>query len=216
MSKFRELELDKRASQYILEKLKRGNAFADLLKTRDDLVAGPVSTYLPFDPGVGPLHSFDRYIFPESKVTAAIPRNAWIPSPDSDPALVSFLQTFLAQAEAHMIVEEYLLNSDDLDSGRIETRTASFRDEVYHLLTHDDGHAEDSIWQTIRRARTWQFLGAMTSLPKEMLPFREATIAKETLEILAERATSLVIGAYDGEGFLISPRRTVDVLALDR
>lgn len=198
--------LDSRAADYIRKKLKRGRSFARLLSVRDELVRGMTSTYVPSDARVA-VYSFEKGIFPESAVTSRTPRGTWIRKPNADTTLASLLIEFLARSEAHVVIfEEYILTANDLRSGGIETTTVTCGDEVYHVLVHDDVHDENAVKATIKRARSWQFLGAMSSVSSSSILSPGADIKEEVLQDLAKEATVLIVGAYDGESFLMSRR----------
>ena len=47
-------------------------------------------------------------------------------------------------------------------------------------------------------------IGVMTSLPEgHYLALEKKKITSEELKLLAERAEKIIVGAYDGEGYLI-------------
>jgi len=83
--------------------------------------------------------------------------------------------------------------------------TLIFEDEVYHFISHRDAEDEERILQTIRGASdVWLFYGVMTSFSKTGDAALEAgVIGREVLQTCAEKAERIIVGAYDGESYLI-------------
>jgi len=81
--------------------------------------------------------------------------------------------------------------------------------EIYHLLI-GAGHTNEKIKNTISWAESAiPLIGVLTSLPSEDHRFfTNSKLTSEIVEIIVERTEELVVGAYDGEGYLIWHRVT--------
>jgi hypothetical protein len=74
------------------------------------------------------------------------------------------------------------------------------------LLTEADLSAVSKIERTIRMARSWLFIGVMSGMT-EAISANEPSLSEDDLMSLAEEAEGIIVGAYDGEGFLLWTKR---------
>ncbi len=207
-----ELHLGPEAISYIQERLANGKTLARYLLQRPDLESGTVTTFLPSDVGKeaatqfkwgGKLRrdpaTFVYHTEPDGSTTR------WEPVPDTDPWLALLLQEFLrGTPEGICIFENSSALPRDPWLQSSDLQTLIFGDEVYHFVSHRDAENEKRILETIRGARSWLFYGVATSSPNPGDVSLEAgTIGREFLEVCAQRAEKIVVGAYDGESHLI-------------
>ncbi len=127
-----------------------------------------------------------------------------VPTPTMDPYLVEEIRAFLVGQERRIcIFEDALADSHDPCLARLNTKFITYLSEVYHVLFWHDADQE-RILQTVRRARSWLFIGAMTSLREgSCLDPSNMKLSEEELCALAEDAEGIIVGAYDGEGYLV-------------
>ncbi len=210
-----ELHLGPEAVNYIRDCLANGKTLARYLLERPDLESGTVTTFLPSDVSEEAATQFKwggklkrdpaTFVYrtePDGSTTR------WEPKPNTDPWLVSILQRFLrGRAERVCVFENELASPGDpwLSLPRWDIlQTAIFENEVYHLLSNRDAENEERILTTIKGANAWLFIGAMTSVSKASdLALEADTVDDEVLEMFAQRAEKIVVGAYDGESYLI-------------
>lgn len=89
------------------------------------------------------------------------------------------------------------------------------------MLDEKDAKDQEKIAKTMREANSdWRFVCLMSSLPgKERLARRGRSLTADDVRALAERAEKIVVGAYDGEGYLVwskNPRGRKDDLPPER
>lgn len=210
-----EINLGPEAISYIRDCLANGKTLATYLLERLDLENGSVTTFLPPDVSKEAASQFKwggkLYRDPETFVYHTEPDGSttrWEPVPNTDPWLVSILQEFLRGGTERVCVfeNEVALPGDPwLSLPRWDIlQTVIFGNEVYHLLSNRDAENEERILSTIRGARSWLFIGAMTSLSQASdLPLEAGRLDGEALKMFAQRAEKIVVGAYDGESYLI-------------
>lgn len=218
MNTYREIMFGSEAIKYIYECLKDGKTLSRYLLEKLDLKSGKVTTFLPAD-----ISDEEAKRFTEGKLKEPPPQThryitaengaklRMVPKLDMSFWLINVIQTFLnIEAKRCCIFEDANAQPNDPYLASIKTRFLIFNEEVYHFLLWKDLDAE-RILKTIRHAESWLFIGAMTSIPEESVFSHEAqkiTIASdELIRLLAERTEKIVVGAYDGEGYLIWSKR---------
>ena len=215
MNAYKEITLGPEAIEYIRKCLSDGNTLARYLLQKLNLDRGRVVTFLSSDVtaeaakqfttgGKLPMPPKSQWRYAEGE------RSKWrmVPIPDTDSCLVAIIEAFLNAEEKRVcIFEDDLSRPNDPILSRSVARLLTFKDEVYHFLSGRDVESS-KIRQTIRQAKSIPlFIGAMTSVPEESsfsYKARRITITSDKLlRILAERTEKIVVGAYDGEGYLI-------------
>jgi len=208
-----EFELGPAALEYMRERLGQGKTLAHYLLQRDDLPRGRITTCLPPSVPADEVEEFragyklkrDPATFryrkePDGSVTR------WEPKPNTDPWLASVVQWFLCGGlDRICIFENSMALPRDPWLQSCGLPTLIFGDEVYHGVSNRHAENEERILQTIRGASdVWLFYGVMTSLANTNGPSLEtATIDRDFLQVCAQRAEKVVVGAYDGESYLI-------------
>jgi hypothetical protein len=175
------------------------------------LEQGRITTYLPR--GVVP-HSLDDFAAGGKLPTP--PTSEWkgfqsrgetllmIPVPTTDSWLVAKIKEYLLEARDRVcILEDALKRPGDAVLGKLSTRYAIHDDEVYHLLFHEDAE-EQRILETLRAARSVPtFIGALSMWKGDPLEIKLGALSTSQIKILAANTQKLLVGAYDGEGYLI-------------
>jgi len=207
-----ELHLGPEAVSYIRDCLANGKTLARYLLQRPDLESGTVTTFLPSDVSEEAATQFKwggkLKRDPATFVYRTEPdgsRTRWEPVPNTDPWLISILQEFLRGGPERVCVFENSSAAPEhpwlLSSGM---QTLIFESEVYHFLSSRDLENEEKILTTIEGTKSWLFYGTMTSLSEPPdLPLEGGTVDDEVLKTFAQRAEKIVVGAYDGESYLI-------------
>lgn len=190
----KKFSVTQKAMPFFREYLGYGKTFSKLLLENHDLKQGDISIYFP--PEVV-LHDDFRYsvLYPlKNKL-----------SYDVDIFGVEFVQQFLSQGKNKICIFEDA-NAEPTDpylQRRPDLPWLGFKNEVYHIL---DSNRNDKklVNEVIRYAQSWLTIGALTSFPGGFeFQFSTHKIEENVLKILAQNTVSIILGAYDGEGYLI-------------
>jgi len=129
-----------------------------------------------------------------------------VPTPNTQPWLVSAVQEYMrGGARRICILQHSVAAPNEPWIAKSGLRPHIFENEVYFVLFNRDAESKEGIESTIRHTwDVWLFYGAMTSLPADSgLDPEGGTITRDVLEMLAQRTEKIVVGAYDGESYLI-------------
>jgi hypothetical protein len=198
---YREIELGAAGIAYIRECLEAGKTFARLLLQTHDLNMGKAVTKLPASVDDEAAKDFDS----GGKLPELYPRTTNLQAvPDSDFLMMPEINRFLSESSANIcILEDSLANPTDPFLQSVKTRYSAFQDEVYHLICQPDNNS-DTISKTLRQAHSWLTIGALTSAPEEMgVCAQLGELKLSSLTTLAQKAQEIIVGAYDGEGYVI-------------
>ena len=205
-------ELDRRAVDYVRHQLAGGRTLSGLLDRRIEREEGSIVTYLPEGLRESDLYELGDGILPDRHPGVQHPQvmmgdgTVWDATLKSnmDEVLGVTLQSHLTAGEDRLcLFEDNAMSADLLAADDSGVRTGSLGNEVYRLLLPDDADHPDRVLQTIRRARSWPFVAALTSDPSGPESWSRETLDYRQLETAAQRAEQVLIGAYDGEGFLL-------------
>ncbi len=190
----KEVKLGADSISYIRDRLENGITLSRILLQRSDLEEGEVVTFLPSDIEV------DSEALKRFGAGGKALGNV-------DSYLTVRTQEFLNAGESRVcLFEDALLSSTApfLSSPLMEgIRVLFYESEVYYLLTKEDVES-DIVPKTITKAKSWLFTAIMThTLKDDSFSLESKTISLTELEVLAARAEKIIIGAYDGEGYLI-------------
>jgi hypothetical protein len=211
-----EISLGPEAIGYIRECLSYGKTLARYLLEKLDLESGSVTTFLPPDVSEEARTQFKWggkfKRDPATFVYHTAPdgsRTRMEPVPNTNPWLVSIVEAFLRGAEGRVcIFEDALVRPSDPCFSSLKGRLLIFGDEVYYFLSSEDREGK-RIAETVREAaNVWPgLIGALTSVAGEAALSDEAReITAAQLRVLAESVEKIVVGAYDGESYLIWSR----------
>lgn len=212
METIEQTKLDVEAASFIKDTLGKGKTLSKLLLASHEIASGSVYTFLPADTSTETANDFagGGKLPPLPAEThehfTSEDGAKWrmVPVPNADADIVTTIQNFLRAEQGHVcIFEDAVAKPTDLWLSSAGTRVLTFNDEVYHWLSQDDVETT-KILNTIRRANSWLFMGAMTSTLKiKGFASDAGTISYDALKTMAEETKIIVVGAYDGEGYLI-------------
>lgn len=219
MDNYKEIVFGSEGITYLQKWLERGGkTLAKALLQAQPLERGRVAAMLPTYVSDEKALQFEGGVLkeppPETHYIETDPsgkRWRWVRKPTTEPCLVEIIQGYLKADEGRICVfEDYLARPSDPVPPSRRDHMVTFKEECYQIVTWKDSTAE-KIKATIREAKAgWPpLIGAMTSVPKEYDLALEAgkEIAIADIRLFAERAEKLIIGAYDGEGYLVWSRR---------
>lgn len=201
------------AIEYIYSCLAKGKTFASYLSTLN-LKKGRVITFLPIEVSEEVAKQFElggKLPVPPPKAHISFTSedgSKWrmAPKPNINLCLVEIIQKFLTKGQEHIcIFEDALAKPSDPYMVSSTVPWLAFNDEVYYFLSWRDTDSR-KIEQVIKEASNVYppTIGAMISVPDSReFTFEERKITIDQLKILAERTEKIIIGAYDGEGYLI-------------
>ena len=123
---------------------------------------------------------------------------------ETEPRLAGFIMEYLGgRGKPYVVFEDAFKLSTDLSLQRADYIYFTHRSEVYHFLTSRDRDTARII-STIRTARCYPFLGALTSIPDDEPDIQCCQeVSNEFLRMLAMRTKHIIVGAYDLEAQLI-------------
>ena len=189
-AKCREYILPVSADKYILDRLDNGGILGKLLREKKNIPMAEKVTYMPEGLNVDALEDY-----------------GWGNPPDGYGYTMEWLivkiQKFLSLSEKRIILLQHrFAKPSDPWIERTGTQINSFNDEVYLSISSEQGKQVDYIEERISDAETPFFIGIMSSLPNEieLLP---KELDEATLLYLVKQTEHLIVGAYDGCGYII-------------
>ena len=133
------------------------------------------------------------------------------PVPGTSKQLAAMVQEFLNRSDKRIgLFESAVAKPTD---GFLSTpnakdlRVMTFQEDVYYLLKENDDR--EMIDKTLQYAKSYLVLGVLVHLTDKdkFLFLDEDSLRKELtldqLKVLANQTEKIIIGAYDGEGYLI-------------
>jgi hypothetical protein len=126
-----------------------------------------------------------------------------VPIPNTSAILATIISEHLVATSSRVCVfEDANTRPSDPVFHRIKTPVFTFENEVYHFAR---GGAADSgeIQQLIRAASSWLVIGVLAALPSGVVLENRSEVPDATLDALASGAEKIIVGAYDGEGYVI-------------
>ncbi len=213
MSAKREINLAPSAIGYVRDALADGLTLSKHMLAELDVSAGRVTTGVPEDAN---MEFIERFQYggllpppPEAEWRRGVGKDGRgfiiMPQRSYTGYVVSTVRSFLEGATHRLcILENGVFRASDPFIQRGRPNVVTVQEEVYHLLV-GSGHPDETVGRVIREAG-FGFpppVGALTSLPVGHPFFDEGHIASEDLRTMAARTEKIVVGAYDGEGYLI-------------
>lgn len=220
MNIYREINLGIEGIEYIRHCLSDGKTLSKYLLQCLNLTEGRVITFLPKDiSDEGAIEFSDGKLEEPPRDTHRIytaedgTSRRMVPKPNVDFWLVEVIQTYLSAGENRCcIFENALAESADPWLLKAKSKILTLDSEVYHFLSRGDAEPA-KIGQTIKEARSTYppLVGALASTCKQGKNVRgfsheSQTIQKistDELRFLAENNEKIIVGAYDGEGYVI-------------
>ncbi len=128
------------------------------------------------------------------------------PSGESELWLATFIGRYLQGRQNAYAVFETLWRPHDPGLARQRDHFFTHGPEVYSFLTSRDRDLQDISW-TVRGARDYPFIGALTTLPENAADLEpHAEVTTDVLREVALRTEHILVGAYDAEAELVWSR----------
>ena len=216
---YKEITLGPEAVDYVRDRLVKEKTLAKLLLDRGDLDKGKITAFLPTDADLSKVSDFSRggvlpapppetyhhYTTPDGTKTVMAP------VPGTSNQLAAMVQEFLNRSDKRIgLFESAVAKPTDgfLSTPKAkDLRVMTFQEDVYYLLKANDDR--EMIHKTLQYAKSYLVLGVLVHLTDKdkFLFLDEDSLRKELtldqLKVLANQTEKIIIGAYDGEGYLI-------------
>ncbi len=192
---YERIELGKQAKLYVQDRLSIGLGLSSNILRLHRILDGNVETYLPRTSRSARINELSCMQFKHGGITRP---------EDSLAILVDLACKFLGSDNDRLCIFENPNAQIPLNwSSEFTSYALSSGNDVYNLAlgtSHDKADIETAILES---KSGWIFIGVMTSFPDISRLARRREITNEEIELLAERAEHIIIGAFDGEGYLI-------------
>ncbi len=216
MTNYEKIELGAEAVVYIQEQLSSGRTLAHCILEKKNLEEGKTATILPsYVPMSVARGQFRQGVLKEpppthsKRVTKGGLAYRLVQKPTMDSHVAGYISDFLRSREnRYCLFEDVQAEPQDpwLSSPRARKLTiVRYNSEIYYGVSRYSSDPK-TVLQTIKYANAgWYCLGIMVTLPPTSLARLKTRkqLTKEELCVLAERAEEIIIGAYDGESYLI-------------
>jgi hypothetical protein len=213
VNKYKEITLGIEAIEYIKHRLSISYTLAQYILDYIVLENGYVTVGLPPEANMEMINKVDSGGLlptpPESEwkkgITEDGRESVWIPVYPFNTYAVKTIQTFLRRNTQRLCFFENFSASPEYPFvQRYKTKIILFEKEVYHMLGGGK-HENDEIEKFIKESKTFpSSVGILTSLPddcKDILSWK--TITSDMLRVLVDRTEKIVVGAYDGEAYIV-------------
>jgi len=209
MTPYQRFDLDSTVNFYLRKQLSGGHSLATQLLRLCRLENGKAHTYLPGDTKEEAAYKFDvGGVVTHSKHKNAgateqvIDGQKWQPSRSAVIHAVPLIYKSLkAHPGALCIFEDPVSELGDPCLAQITTPMLSYGKEIYHWINSEDA-SPDKIEEVLLNGESWMLIGAV-SLSPQNLNRNSKELASEDIETIARGTSILIVGAYDGEGYLI-------------
>ena len=219
MNTYKEFILGPEAIEYVQKSLGMGKTLAHFIMVKSSSWRGKVFTFFPKDFLIkdNDINEFMWGKLPQPSPTHKITRKngkklIYVPLPSTQEYLITLIQKYLNEKEGRMCIFEdpYGKPSDLFFSSKeflsMNISTLIFGNDIYYSLTKKDSDREH-VTKVFNQGFAFSppTIAIITSVSgKNWLPVKkQSEITLEQLKMLTDRAEKIIIGAYDGEGYLI-------------
>lgn len=189
------VSLGEDALRFVEDKLKEGLSLSQLVHHRLELRSGSLQAFLPLDADISSVQNRSAEDFRWGGVTK---------TGGSLEILTSFVSSYLNSLPDSICIFEYAnARSTDLLLQCEKPGVLTFGLEVYYAATQHDG-SSDVISAVINDTDSlWTHVGFLAVAPGHITNGHSAVLALEDLESIADGVEHIIVGAFDGEGYLI-------------
>jgi hypothetical protein len=208
----KKISLDSRAIAYIRESLSSGHSLAKRLLSRD-LSAGNTITLLPEDAKIDSLYDFTlggKLQSADSMASSFISEGLqWtmVPIANADECLAEYICEFLKLDARHIcLCQNALATATDPWLEDVENRYLFFHDEVYCCLMFEEASQKTKVVDAIKDNSS---IGppSIIILTKNLNVYNftedRLNITARDLDLFASGTVAIIVGAYDGESYVI-------------
>lgn len=212
MERIIEYRLGIEAMSYVRDQLRYGTALGESILANIDIDTGVVSTYFPSDVDPDALLRFSSggVLGREAGsvgVSAAGERYIVEKISTMDQWLVDYVHESLKSEQSRLcIFEDFMGDFEYVSRQQVGSQVVHTGDETYHLITAENAD-KLTIEATIYAVRVaWRFLcvlatGADAVAEGSLINSKE--LSRNQIDNISRNAQKIIVGAYDGEGYLI-------------
>lgn len=213
---YREIVIGTEAIAYVKERLNKGKTLARLLLQRQALEQGRVVAALPQYAGdelaknfLGGFHKEASPVAQDIDLTTGGTGRHIVPKVRTVDWLTEVIHEFLSKKEGGIcLLENGLALPSDPWLQRRKSKICVLENDVYHMVSSENV-AKGKIMSAIGEAEgAWPpLVGVLARIPLEKIEQyelrEEVRITEKDLTLVAEQADKIIVGAYDGEGYLL-------------
>lgn len=199
------------AVEYVEQRLRDGNSLAHEIVENIALEKGQITTCLPKKVSLSSVDDFymgGKLPTPSPSEWKVATRKDDLllmrPIPSTDDWLVTKIKDFLISGRHHVcVLEDSLKQVGDVVLDNLTTTYATFNKEIYHVLFSTDAD-EQTIKKVLKSAKSIPtFIGTLTEWQGSRPTTSPIRLSATQLELLAMKTDSFIVGAFDGESYLI-------------
>ncbi|MFA6915653.1 MAG: hypothetical protein WC222_04595 [Parachlamydiales bacterium] len=193
------LDFDK-VYNHFLEHLPHGNFLSSEILQQINLKTGIFYTFLPQDLTDNQLYGFSYGGVLSELEEKKIPQYLnFFPTPNTDLQTALFIGEFLSLNNNNAVIfEDVSARATDSNIGIEGTQTCIFNDDVYYIV--QASFSIDLIKKCIFNCgEAWHFLCVLS----KNVPKMDSTLVEEDFKRIYSNVQYIIIGAYDGEGYII-------------
>jgi hypothetical protein len=202
---------NKKAKQYFLDILRVGNALSKIVLEHLIFEEGVFYTLLTEDADLDQLYKFDSGGIlpglPEEEVFLEGFKKPFIGERINsiDPELAGFMYQLLNKdKERSIIFEDATQSIDDPNIDFFRLHGLSHNKEIYYLINQEVNSFENISKAIDESFDFWHFMCLITKAPFDDIEDKKFTLKK--MKEVCENIEFLIIGAYDGEGYIFWER----------
>lgn len=217
---YREINLDQSILEYFKERFSAGHSLAHYILQRTDLETGKIFTFFPSELNIldEVIKAKDSVEFggifpkPPSETHIKINGGIMVPVPNTNSYLAQIIYDFLNKQNRGICIFEEAL-AKPTDQGFVRKNKSpfvTFRDEIFYILQSKLNNLKDRIERIILDATEIYpgTIGVLSSISDEsQFEFEKQIITLDQIKHFAETADKIILGAYDGESYLIWTKR---------
>lgn len=202
--KTRPLDFDK-TFHYVFNNIKNTNELSNAILSQVNFHLGRFFTLLPDDAALHRIHEFSygNMISQSSnlkkKYNISGVGDIWgVEVINIDHELANFVLEFLKQKGSNIaVLDDFLVRTDDSNIGIKGVETLFDNKEVYYLLIKNN--SQEEVLQAIKQScYAWHFLAVLT---RSSDPISQI-LTNENLKSICTNIQYVIVGAYDGEGYI--------------
>lgn len=213
MTNYKEITLGNDAINYVMKHLSYGHAISKTVLNKLDIQNGQIIVGLPEYANWEKVNDLEH-----GGILPAVDRSKWRTIsgengktytmeliPRFFPFIVDNIKSFLMKSSTNLcILENANASPTDWALKNIQSIIWTFQSEVYHILGKGE-QSQSEIEKTIKESESlWTWIGFLTSFPGiDSYPIVKKEISMDIIMILAGNVEKILVGAYDGEGFLV-------------
>jgi hypothetical protein len=189
-------------NEHVRGTLAEGKTLSSLVLSVVDLGTGRIDALVPRGVPAESVTDFRSPLVPEP-ILLQLPGRQVVEVAPPLRALAARVASLMSQmSEPVALFEDAQSRPGDAWLDTIRTSHMTYDDEIYHVVT-DLTIGEETIYETMCNVSLWPFIGFVINEAGSYMRGHHQAASMQTLKSLAQRVTTIVVGAYDGDGFVV-------------